>query len=525
MPPFVLSLLEGLRIVLTCVILAVAGGMLWVTLAQSQRSRLIGYYLVQWSCLAGWAFSSLLVAGLDLNPLAVWGIARLGLSLILVGVWIYYLILVEIAQVGRFFRAVAVLLLVFMFINLAALWFGNGYSGGINPLTAQEYGFQTLDYLLGGAEILTLAVGFWAVMTSNTPQAHGLRLLAFLTLLAAGLLAFPSVVALVASHFLLMTVVVWFGWITLQQQLFTPLEGLTKEFEVTNSDLKRALNELARERSRVDTLTRELQAANEQKTNFLATMSHELRTPLNSIVGYSEMLVQGIYGSLTQQQQDRLEKIERNSRSLLEVITNILDLSKIESGRLELDLRPFNVAEVVREVCEEFAPHSARKSLELSIQVDQDLLDLVADRQRIGQILRNLVDNGIKFTPEGFVKIHARKISVHKGKSIEFQLPVIGWLSDGAWILLSVEDSGIGIAPENQAIIFEEFSQVDSSRTREYEGSGLGLTITRRLVELHGGTIWVRSNLNTGSQFHVALPSAQALETVDYGYRDVLGKF
>ncbi|MFZ4815512.1 MAG: hypothetical protein ACOYL5_13320, partial [Phototrophicaceae bacterium] len=104
---------------LTCVILAVAGGMLWVTLAQSQRSRLIGYYLVQWSCLAGWAFSSLLVAGLDLNPLAVWGIARLGLSLILVGVWIYYLILVEIAQVGRFFRAVAVLLLVFMFINLA----------------------------------------------------------------------------------------------------------------------------------------------------------------------------------------------------------------------------------------------------------------------------------------------------------------------------------------------------------------------------------------------------------------------
>jgi len=102
---------------------------------------------------------------------------------------------------------------------------------------------------------------------------------------------------------------------------------------------------------------------------------------------------------------------------------------------------------------------------------------------------------------------------------------VIGWLSDGAWILLSVEDSGIGIAPENQAIIFEEFSQVDSSRTREYEGSGLGLTITRRLVELQGGTIWVRSNLNTGSQFHVALPSAQALETVDYGYRDVLGKF
>ncbi len=237
----------------------------------------------------------------------------------------------------------------------------------------------------------------------------------------------------------------------------------------------------------------ELMQANRLKSEFLARVSHELRTPMNSINGYSEMLLRQTYGPLNEKQADRVERILRNGRSLLALIDDLLDLSRIDSGKMELHLEAVNLPEEIAAVIYNLESQASARELYLRYEPAENLPRVQADATRLRQIIVNLLGNAIKFTKQG-------------GISVRSQLTYEG---ERAYVLTAVRDTGIGIRPEDQAIIFDEFRQADGSITREYGGTGLGLAITRRLVEMMGGRIWVESEVGVGSTFSFTLPVAE----------------
>jgi signal transduction histidine kinase len=226
------------------------------------------------------------------------------------------------------------------------------------------------------------------------------------------------------------------------------------------------------------------------KSEFLANMSHELRTPLNSVIGFSEVLIDGLVGEVTSEQEECLGNIRSSGKDLLALINDILDLSKIEAGRVELKMATFDVAGLLAEVEVTIRPLIEKKSQVLKVEQAGGLPPLTADRFRIKQVLLNLLSNAHKFTlVEGHIRLCCR-------------------LVDQATMLFSVTDTGIGIKPEDQRIIFDEFRQVDGSASREITGTGLGLAISKRLVEMHGGRIWVESEYGHGATFSLLLPLA-----------------
>jgi signal transduction histidine kinase len=231
---------------------------------------------------------------------------------------------------------------------------------------------------------------------------------------------------------------------------------------------------------------RQLQIASKHKSQFLANMSHELRTPLNAILGYTKMIQNNIYGEVPEKIRDVMGRLERSGRHLLGLINDVLDFSKIEAGQLTLSLHEYSMKEVVRTVLGALEPLAAEKTLALESAVAPDLPIGKGDQQRIVQVLLNLVGNAIKFTDVGQVRIAAAA-------------------SDGTFVV-SVRDTGPGISSADQQRIFEEFQQVDSSNTRRQGGTGLGLAIARRIVEMHGGRMWVESTPGAGSTFSFALP-------------------
>ncbi len=223
-------------------------------------------------------------------------------------------------------------------------------------------------------------------------------------------------------------------------------------------------------------------------------------------------MLQGFYGPLTDRQRDRLEKVLRNGRNLLDLINDILDLSKIEAGRLDLEPAIVRVPKMISEVVETFEPMVKAKGLKLYVELEDNLPPLYVDPLRLRQILTNLLSNAVKFTHEGWVRLKAVRVMVRDGLGDTMSFPARGWLEDGQWVVFSVADTGIGIPVEYQADIFDEFRQVDSSPTREYEGTGLGLAITKKLVEIHHGRIWLKSAVGEGSTFYVALRTEMAPE-------------
>jgi signal transduction histidine kinase len=231
---------------------------------------------------------------------------------------------------------------------------------------------------------------------------------------------------------------------------------------------------------------RQLAIASQHKSQFLANMSHELRTPLNAILGYTELLTDGIYGELPEKQRGVLDRVQANGRHLLGLINDVLDLSKIEAGQLKLALEDYAMPSVVQSVVAATESLAAAKGLKLVTSVVNGLPPGRGDERRLAQVLLNLVGNAIKFTEQGSVEIRA---ATHAG---HFEL--------------AVADTGPGISPEDQLLIFEEFQQVDNTSTRKKGGTGLGLAISRRIVELHGGRLSVESDLGKGSTFHVRLP-------------------
>src|SRR5712692_9211254 len=232
---------------------------------------------------------------------------------------------------------------------------------------------------------------------------------------------------------------------------------------------------------------RQLEAASRHKSEFLANMSHELRTPLNAITGFSEVLLERMFGEINPKQTEYLQDILSSGRHLLSLINDILDLSKIEAGRMELTLAQFHLSLVVDNAITLVKERAARHGIGLDIDVDPRLGEFVGDERKIKQVLLNLLSNAVKFTPEGG------------------RIGVKAVLADGA-VEISVSDTSIGIAPKDQEAIFEEFRQVGSDEARKVEGTGLGLTLTKKFVEMHGGRIWVTSEVGKGSTFTFTLP-------------------
>lgn len=249
--------------------------------------------------------------------------------------------------------------------------------------------------------------------------------------------------------------------------------------------------------------------ANVLKTEFLANMSHELRTPLNAIIGYSEMLLSGIYGDLGEKQVDRLGRVHNSGRHLLELINDVLDLSRIEADRLELMIELLNIGSTIQEAFTDITPQAEKKALKFELDLSPDLPEIEADAGRVRQILTNILGNAIKFTHEGRVTLKARKAIV----GVDLKPPQHLNVAPGEWLLISIADTGIGIEKEAQEFIFDAFRQADMSSSREYEGTGLGLAITQRLVNMHGGHIWLSSTMGEGSTFYILMPTKVARRT------------
>jgi PAS domain S-box-containing protein len=247
---------------------------------------------------------------------------------------------------------------------------------------------------------------------------------------------------------------------------------------------KQAQRDLARARD-------EALEASRIKSQFLANMSHELRTPLNSIINYTQLMMDGVYGEVNRTQIDRLEKVNRNGQTLLALVNDVLDLSKIEAGHLVLKRRRVNTLDFIHTILGVFFPMAEEKGLYLQYLGD-DTPDLYVDEARARQILTNIIGNAIKFTHQGGVSITTE--------------------AQAGMLRFAITDTGIGIPQEAQSQIFDEFRQVDSGYTRQYEGTGLGLTISKRLAEMHGGSIEVISELGKGSTFYVSFPVASSID-------------
>lgn len=364
----------------------------------------------------------------------------------------------------------------------------------------------TPQYVMLAVALGYLAYALWLIISASHKDSNILLIPTLLLMASYAVTLFPSLRVVPLESLLLTAAVLLIGWVMQRSQAFNPLRELNEELRVANRDFQQLVNALASEKETADKLNEELRAANQYKSEFLANMSHELRTPLNSIIGYSELLQKGIYGALNEKQLDRLNKIYGNGKQLLALISDILDLNKIDSGKLKLDTEVFNLGPLLEGVIEEYRPQAESKSLVVNVQLHPALPPLFGDRTRIRQILANIIENAVKFTTIGAVEIHSQRVTVTRGSSTDFALPTIGWLRDGTWVIITVRDTGIGIAPEDQARIFEEFSQVDGSHTREYGGTGLGLAIAKKLVLMHDGQIWVKSRPGEGSSFFVALP-------------------
>jgi PAS domain S-box-containing protein len=260
-------------------------------------------------------------------------------------------------------------------------------------------------------------------------------------------------------------------------------------FTLVSQQLATALEE-ARLYAEVERKSAELESASRHKSEFLANMSHELRTPLNAVIGFSEVLSERMFGELNEKQDEYLKDIHASGQHLLSLINDILDLSKIEAGKMELEPSDFDLPMTIDNALMLVRERAARRGIALHRAVDERLGQVEADERKIRQVLLNLLSNAIKFTPEGGrVEVAAK--------------PVDGFIE------VSVSDTGVGIAPADQEAVFEEFRQVGTADKR-VEGTGLGLALSRKFVELHGGKIWVKSQAGAGSTFTFSVPVRRA---------------
>jgi len=265
-------------------------------------------------------------------------------------------------------------------------------------------------------------------------------------------------------------------------------EELKRASELLEERVREATAELVSQNELLRRQRLELEQASALKSQFLANMSHEFRTPLNAILGYTSLLLEGVSGPLNDKQQRNLGRVDSNAQHLLALINDILDISRIEAGRMPLTLESMDVPALVQEVLAELEPLIARTKLAVSAVFTEGLHQVKSDRAKVKQVLVNLVSNAVKFTPSGSVTV---AVDVHV---------------DGRHLQIAVTDTGIGIDPADQEKIFDDFQQADPSTERRYGGAGLGLAISRRLAGMLNGRLELRSRPGEGSTFTFVLP-------------------
>jgi PAS domain S-box-containing protein len=269
-------------------------------------------------------------------------------------------------------------------------------------------------------------------------------------------------------------------------RLYEQLKAASDELQAR---VQAATAELATQNELLRRQAIELEQASRLKSQFLANMSHEFRTPLNAILGYTHMLLQGVAGDLLPAVKRQLQRIDSNGRHLMTIINEILDITRIEAGKMPMQLSEFNLNELVPEVMTELDPVIARSRLTVTPKLCPELPMAYSDRQKVKQIIVNLLSNALKFTHEGGIQI------------------TVGYVAAGRTATVAVSDTGIGISPENHEKIFEDFRQVDDSPSRQYGGTGLGLAICRRLATALGGRITLESTMGKGSTFTLTIPA------------------
>jgi signal transduction histidine kinase len=259
---------------------------------------------------------------------------------------------------------------------------------------------------------------------------------------------------------------------------------------IENIRLIEGLEQKVKERtSELEIARLQAEAASRAKSDFLANMSHELRTPLNAIIGFSEMMKDGMAGPLSETQKEYLTDIWDSGRHLLSLINDILDLSKIEAGKLEFELSEFNLRELIDRSLVMFKEKAMKHNIKVKAEVEEGIENIEADERKIKQVMFNLLSNAFKFTPDGgSVSVRARRIEA------------------GDFVEISVEDTGIGISEEDQKKLFQPFQQLETVLSKKHPGTGLGLAICKSIVELHGGRIWVESEVGKGTRFIFTIP-------------------
>ena len=274
------------------------------------------------------------------------------------------------------------------------------------------------------------------------------------------------------------------------ERLYDELKRLNLDLE---DRIRAATSHLEDQNAQLLWQAHEVEKANKLKSEFLASMSHELRTPINAIVGYSALLLEGMFGTLGAQQKDPLERTRAAADHLRALIDDILDLAKIEAGKMQFTLENLSLGDVMKEVSEQVEPMIRRKSLGYTIEIGPRTPTIISDRTKLKQVLLNLLSNAMKFTNKGGISVVTREHAMG--------------------VRIDINDTGIGIRPEHLSVIWEDFRQVDQSRTREFGGTGLGLSITRKLVERLGGTISVESLVGVGTTFTLLLPLEASMQT------------
>ncbi|MBI5929398.1 MAG: hypothetical protein HY862_08825, partial [Chloroflexi bacterium] len=444
---------------------------MFIALWQNARARLNQYLAITMGMLAGWGFfgGPLFVAQfLDLDGEHLLNISTT-FYMMAVGALFFFITEFESHNRRRLLEGRALAL--FWLIVIVSVTWANMFWEDVVPKNHGEYGFH-LSYLgmaIGAAAVLSL--GFIAFVRGGLRFSESfspVRRTIVPIFIGGGVSVLHIPLAEIINSTLVQISMVLVARVILNDQLFNPLVQL--------------YNQLASKNNQLEEATR-------RKSEFLANMSHELRTPLNSIIGYTELVTGGTYGPLNKTQIDRVEKVNQNGKRLLALINNVLDLSKIDAGRL--DIFPTRVAPtlLIDEVMNTLQPLADQKGLHVS-RGYYGLPMIYVDEVRTRQIILNVIANAIKFTPSGGVTIS-------------------GYLdATRNQVVISVRDTGIGIQPQDADKIFKAFEYWQSSPTQENQGTGLGLAVARRLVELHGGRLWFESTPQRGSTFFIALPAA-----------------
>lgn len=509
-----MSVAIALTLFLKNLTVGVSLGLAFVVLLQSQKRLINWLFSLFMLTLILWSGGSFLLhfAGVGLRGEALWrGMALLGLMTMPQSLYLLALALSDVPPGA--FRTGSV---TFGFVGLAVTWIGV-FSGGyvyqmdIAPSLALIYVPNTRSFFYGGTLVyglvqvlFTLGVTGWSVVRTRRATGQALReklllgLGGCMAVLGGALNAFPAWGALPLDSLLMLGSGLVFARLILKEQLFDPLREAHNQSAAAQAQLWEQARQLQK-------ANRRLREADRLKNEFVANMSHELRTPLNSIIGFARVILNGIDGPLTDDQHTDLTAIYTSGQHLLNLVNDILDLSKIAAGKMTLKREWVSFKDLTLGVMPTILPLVEGKPVELREEIAADLPLVYVDRLRIRQVVLNLLSNAAKFTDRGSITLRA-----------ELRMRQDHVPCPSPYLFCSVADTGIGIAKQDFPTVFAEFRQVDSSTTRRAGGSGLGLPISKKFVELHGGCMWLESQVGQGSTFYFALPIESVPERQEF---------